>query len=66
MSTIINKLITENYVKLLVVTNNEKNHKNIKKIMIDRTIKDSKLINKTKITLFIESINEFINFINLI
>ena len=66
LSTIINELITENYVKLLVVTNDKKNHKNIKKMMIDRTIKNLRLINKMKITLFIESINEFINFINLI
>ena len=41
--------MTKNYVKLLVVTNNEKN---LKKQM--------------KITLFIELINEFTNFINLI
>ena len=56
----------KNYIKLLVIINDEKNHENIKKIMIDRAIKNSKLINKIKITLFIESINEFINFINLI
>ena len=63
---IINKLMTKNYVKLFVVTNDKKNHKNIKKTMIDRTIKNSRLINKIKITLFIRLINEFINFINLI
>ena len=56
----------KNYVKLLVVTNDEKNHENIEKMMIDRAIKGLKLINKMKITLFIESINEFINFIDLI
>ena len=46
--------------------NDEKNHENIEKIIIDRAIKDSKLINKVKTTLFIESVNEFTNFINLI
>ena len=64
--TIINELMTKNYVKLLVVTNDEKNHKNIKKMMTDRAIKDSRLINKMKITLFIESVNELTNFIDLI
>ena len=64
--TIINEFVTKNYVKLLVITNDEKDYKNIKKTMIDRAIKNSKLINKVKITLFIESINEFANFINLI
>ena len=58
--------MTENYVKLFVVTNDEKNHENIEKTMINRAIKNLKLINKMKITLFIESINEFTNFINLI
>ena len=58
--------MTKNYVKLLVIMNNKKNHENIEKMMINRTIKDSRLINKVKITLFIELINEFINFINLI
>ena len=66
LSIIINKFMIKNYVKLLVVTNDEKNYKNIEKMMIDRAIKNSKLINKMKITLFIESINKFINFINLI
>ena len=66
LSTIINKLMTENYVKLLVVTNDEKNHENIKKTMIERAVKGSRLINKMKIMLFIESINEFTNFIDLI
>ena len=58
--------MTKNYVKLLVVTNDEKNHKNIKKTMIERTVRSSRLIDKMKITLFIELINEFTNFINLI
>ena len=58
--------MTKNYVKLLVVTNDEKDHENIEKIIIDRAVKDSRLINKIKITLFIESINKFINFIDLI
>ena len=66
LSTIINKFITKNYVKFLAVINDKKNHENIKKIMIDQTIRNSRLINKKKITLFIESINEFINFIDLI
>ena len=63
---IINEFMIENYVKLFVVTNDEKNHENIEKTMIDRAIKNSRSINKMKITLFIESINEFINFIDLI
>ena len=66
MSAIISKFITKNYVKLLVIINNEKNYENIEKMMIDRAIKNSKLINKIKIMLFIESINEFTNFIDLI
>ena len=33
--TIINELMTKNYVKLFVVTNDEKNYKNIEKMMID-------------------------------
>ena len=66
LSTIINEFITENYVKLLIIINNEKNHKNIEKTIIHQSVKDSKLINKMEITLFIELINEFINFIDLI
>ena len=66
LSAIINKSMTKNYIKLFVVTNDEKNHKNIKKTMTDRTVKNLKLINKVKIILFVESINESINFINLI
>ena len=66
MSTIINELIIENYIKLLVIINDKKNHKNIKKTMIDWIIRGLRLINKMKIMLFIKSINEFINFINLI
>ena len=66
MSTIINELITKNYVKLLAVINDKKIHENIEKTMTDWTIKDSKLINKMKIILFIELINEFTNFIDLI
>ena len=58
--------MTENYVKLFVIINNKKNYEYIKKMMIDRAIRNSRLINKMKITLFIELINEFINFINLI
>ena len=66
LSTIINELMTKNYVKLLIITNDKKDHKNIEKMMIDRVVKNSRLINKMKTTLFVESINEFINFINLI
>ena len=66
MSVIINELMIKNYVKLLVVIKNEKNHKNIRKTMIDRAIKSLRLINKMKIMLFIESINELTIFINLI
>ena len=64
--TIINEFMTKNYVKLFVVTNDEKDYKNIKKTVVERAVKNSKLINKMKITLFIESINEFTNFIDLI
>ena len=63
---IINKFMTKNYIKLLVVTNDEKIYKNIEKTMIDQAVRNSKLINKVKITLFIESINKFTNFIDLI
>ena len=66
LSAIINEFMTENYVKLFVVINDEKNHENIEKTVIKRAIKNSKLINKVKTTLFIQSINEFINFIDLI
>ena len=66
LSTIINEFVTENYVKLLVVMNDKKVHENIEKTMIDRAVKNSRLINKVKITLFIELVNELINFINLI
>ena len=64
LSAIINGLMTKNYVKLLVVT--KKNHENIEKTMIDWAVRDSKLINKVKITLLIESINELANSIDLI
>ena len=66
LSTIVNELVTENYVKLLVVTNDEKNHENIEKTVTDRAIRDLKLINKMKIMLFIGPVNEFTNFIDLI
>ena len=66
MLIIVNELVTENYVKLLVIMNDEKNYENIEKTVVDRAVKNSKLINKMKIMLFIESVNEFTNFINLI
>ena len=66
LSTIVNEFVTKNYVKLLAVTNDKKNYENIEKTMIDRVVKNSKLIDKMKTTLIIELVNELINSIDLI
>ena len=65
LSAIVNELVTKNYVKLLVVTNDEKNHENTEKTVADRAVRDSRLINKMKITLLTGPVNEFTNFIGL-